>query len=291
MTDAKRPRGRPRSAFKESSAGSLQSLDRALGLLSRIAQTRGATLSDLARESGVPTATTHRILGTLQAQRYVSFDEERQEWRIGLEAYRTGLSFLARNSVSEVGRPVMRRLMEKTGETANLAVPSGAAVVFIGQVETSNPIRAFFPPGSRTSMHASGIGKAILAALRPEALSGLLEQMAFESYTGSTFNTAATLGADLDRIRARGWSYDREERYRGMSCIGAAIYDGAGEPCAGVSVSGPTARLAPDRAWVLGEEIVAAAREITELSGGTWPSADRATTQPDVEGEAGDPSP
>lgn len=271
MTDAKRPRGRPRSAFKESSAGGLQSLDRALGLMSLIARTESATLSDLARDSGVPTATTHRILSTLQSHNYVSFDDERQEWRIGLEAYRTGLSFLSRNSVSEVGRPVMRRLMRDTGETANLAVPDGAEVVFVGQVETPNPIRAFFPPGTRTSMHASGIGKAILATLPDDQCNGLFAQMGFEGYTGNTLTNADTLGADLERIRARGWSHDREERFYGMSCIGAAIFDEMGEACAGISVSGPTARLAPDRAWDLGAQVLAAAREITELSGGLWP--------------------
>jgi IclR family acetate operon transcriptional repressor len=207
----------------------------------------------------------------LEAQRFVSFDEERQEWRVGIEAYRTGVAFLGHSSVPEVGRPVMRRLMLETGETANLAVPDGAEVVFIGQVETPNPIRAFFPPGTRTSMHASGTGKAILAALGAEARGRLMARMTFEGYTGSTLASAEALSADLERTLARGWSHDREERHLGMSCIGAAIFNEAGAPCAGVSVSGPTARFAPDRAWELGALVVAAAREITELSGGRWP--------------------
>lgn len=271
-----KPRGRPKSQFKESSAGSLQSLDRALMLLSTVARRTSATLSDLARETDIPTATTHRILTTLQNSRYTVFDEERQEWRIGIEAYRTGLSFLARTSVAEVGRPVMRRLMQETGETANLAVPdmtgNGAEVVFIGQVETPNPIRAFFPPGTRTSMHASGTGKAILAALSPEARARAFARLTFEAYTGSTLATPDLLTGDLEKIAARGWSHDREERHPGMSCIGAAIYDEQGHPCAGISVSGPTARFAPDRAWSLGATVVEAAREITENSGGRWPS-------------------
>lgn len=272
-----RPRGRPKSQFKDSSAGSLQSLDRALMLLSTVARRTSATLSDLAREADIPTATTHRILTTLRDSRYVTFDEERQEWRIGIEAYRTGLSFLARTSVAEVGRPIMRRLMSETGETANLAVPdmteTGAEVVFIGQVETPNPIRAFFPPGTRTSMHASGTGKAILAALSPDARARAFTRIRWEAYTGSTLATPELLAADLATVAARGWSHDREERHPGMSCIGAAIHDEQGHPCAGISVSGPTARFAPDRAWSLGAQVAQAAREITELSGGLWPGS------------------
>jgi IclR family acetate operon transcriptional repressor len=86
MSDAKRPRGRPKSSFRESPSGGVQSLERALDLLSLVAARHSATLSDLARDSGIPTATTHRILGTLQGRRYIGFDESRQEWRIGIEA-------------------------------------------------------------------------------------------------------------------------------------------------------------------------------------------------------------
>ncbi|WP_367648059.1 hypothetical protein [Ruegeria arenilitoris] len=47
----------------------------------------------------------------------------------GIEAYRTGTSFLRSNSVIEIGHPILRRLMQDSGETANLAVPDGAEVV------------------------------------------------------------------------------------------------------------------------------------------------------------------
>ena len=271
METQKRPRGRPKSLFKESSAGTMQSLDRALGVLTSVARFERASLSDLAREIGVPTATTHRILTTLQKHGYVTFDDERQEWMIGIEAYRTGASFLRRNSVLEIGRPILRRLMQDSGETANLAVPDGGEVVFVGQVETSNPIRAFFPPGARTPMYASGTGKAILAAMKEAALGKLLKSADLTKFTDSTLASEEMLLRDLAETRARGWSHDREERYEGMSCIGAAIYNDKGEPCAGISVSGPTVRFDDVRATDLAELVVQAAQEITYLSGGQGP--------------------
>src|SRR6056297_4322629 len=268
MTQTKRPRGRPKSQFSESSAGTMQSLDRALGVLTTVARQEGVNLTDLSLSLGIPTATTHRILTTLQKRDFVRFDEERQDWTIGIEAYRTGVAYLKRTNLSDAGRPVMRRLMEQTGETANLAVPDGAEVVFIGQVETGNPIRAFFPPGSRTSMHASGTGKAILAALRPQALRTQLGNMTLTPFTASTHVTLSGLASDLHTIAERGWSHDCEERYAGMSCVGAAILNERGEPCAGISVSGPTGRFDDARIADLGQRVAAAAREISELSGG-----------------------
>lgn len=268
MNNQKRPRGRPKSLFKESSAGTMQSLDRALGVLTSVARFERAALSDLAREIDVPTATTHRILATLQKHGYVAFDDERQEWMIGIEAYRTGASFLRRNSVLEIGRPILRRLMQDSGETANLAVPDGSEVVFVGQVETSNPIRAFFPPGARTPMYASGTGKAIMAAMKEVALRKVLRGTELTAFTSHTQVPEHQLLQDLHETRRRGWSLDREERYEGMSCIGAAIYNDRGEPCAGISVSGPSVRFNDKRAPELAELVTQAAGEITFLSGG-----------------------
>ncbi|UWR01988.1 IclR family transcriptional regulator [Ruegeria conchae] len=272
MESQKRPRGRPKSMFKESSAGTMQSLDRALGVLTTVAGLERVALSDLAREVDVPTATTHRILVTLQKHGFVSFDEERQEWMVGIEAYRTGASFLRRNNVLEIGRPILRRLMLDSGETANLAVPDGPEVVFVGQVETQNPIRAFFPPGARTPMYASGTGKAILAALSEESLDKVLARTDLIAFTENTNLPQAGLHDDLAETRRRGWSYDHEERYEGMSCIGAAIFNDRAEPCAGISVSGPTVRFSLDRAPELGMLVRNAAQEITHLSGGRSPS-------------------
>ena len=272
MTRTKRPRGRPRSAFTGSNAGTLQALDRALGVLAEVARRDGASLTDLSRALDIPAATIHRILTTLQARDFVRFDEERQDWSIGIEAYRTGVAYLKRTNLADAGRPVMRRLMEETGETANLAVPDAGEVVFIGQVETGNPIRAFFPPGSRTPMHASGIGKAILAALPEDRRRALLPAPRLAGFTARTHRDTDSLATDLAVIGARGWSLDRDERYEGMSCIGAAILDGRAEPCAGISISGPSSRFADDRLPAFGAAVSAAADEVTALIAGHGPA-------------------
>ena len=165
----------------------------------------------------------------------------------------------------------MQSLMEQTGETANLAVRQHAEVVFIGQVETQNPVRALFPSGARTAMHASGIGKAILADLSEDAVRKLLSASGLVRFTDNTHVTPGDLFDDLRDIRLRGWSHDREERYEGMSCIGATIFDASGAPVAGVSISGPTIRFDPSRLSEFGAAVSAAAAEITQRYGGVNP--------------------
>ncbi len=204
---------------------------------------------------------------------FTAFDEDRQEWMIGIEAYRTGSSFLNQNSLTEVGSSVMRALVEKTGETANLAVAEEAEVVFIGQIESANPIRAFFPPGSRSPMHASGTGKAILSAMTENDVRKLLLSSGLKLFTECTHVMPDDLFKDLALTRERGWSLDREERYLGMSCIGGVIFDKNEQPSAAVSISGPNTRFDVTSIAKIGPIVAHAASEITRQTGGRAPIA------------------
>lgn len=277
MDPLKKKRGRPKSAHRENDAETLQSLERALGVLKAIARTGRATLSELSIMLGVPTATTRRILVTLEKSNFARFDEVRQDWTIGIEAYRTGSAFLKQSSLTEVARPVMRALVEKTGETANLAIPDHTEVVFIGQIETQNPIRAFFPPGVRTAMHATGTGKAFLSAMTTEDAREKLQTTGLEQFTDRTLVRPEDLFDDLARARARGWSLERQERYEGMSCVASVIFDQYQEPIAALSVSGPSTRFEEPRTTEIGAAVAIAAAKVTKLTGGRapadWPSA------------------
>ena len=146
----------------------MQSLDRALRILAIVAEGDGLSLSEIAEQSGLAASTAYRMLTTLANHGMVEFDETDQLWSIGVETYRMGSAFLRRRKLVDRARIVMQQLMEKTGETANLGVAEDDCVVFVSQVETHQAIRAFFRPGTRSSFHASGIGKAILAHLPAE---------------------------------------------------------------------------------------------------------------------------
>ena len=272
----KRPRGRPRAAEPERGGG-VQSLERALGLMTALARLDSATLSDLALRTGTPPSTAHRLLTTLQASRYVAYDQATNLWTVGVEAFRTGSSFLRQTRVVEAARDVMRELVEQTGETANVAVPDGGEVVFVSQVETSHPIRAFFGPGARAHMHASGIGKALLAAMGRAEVERRLQKVGLPEFTPNTLASPAALFADLEHIRARGWSLDDEERNLGMRCVAAAIHNAHGEAVAGVSISGPCARLPHERLAEVGPMVRRAAARITERIGGVAPEDVRPT--------------
>ena len=267
----KRKRGRPRGSAPGGGAGTVQALDRGLVVLETLARQPGATLSDLAEAVGLPPSTAHRILATLQNHGFTAFDSERQEWGIGIGAYRVGSAFLARASLVEASRDILRSLMESCGETANLGIPGDGHIVFISQVESRNPVRASFPAGARSRMHASGIGKAMLASWDEKALARFLRRHELVGFTSQTLTSEAALVADLARIRRRGWSIDNQERYLGMRCIAAPIFDASGVSIAGLSVSGPAARFTDAMIAATGPEVRASADAVTERLGGRVP--------------------
>lgn len=265
----KRQRGRPRAFQPAPDAGSVQSLDRALRILAIVAHSDGLSLSEISAASDLAAATAYRMLTTLQNHGMVEFDSDGQLWSIGVETYRMGAAFLRRRKLVDRARTVMQELMEKTGETANLGVAEDDCVVFVSQVETHQAIRAFFRPGTRSPFHASGIGKAVLAHLDRDRVNAIVRKAGLDAYTERTLSEPAALARDLDQIRARGWSVDDEERYPGMRCIAAAVFNEFGEPIGGVSVSGPTVRVTSERLGEIGPIVRDAAAELTRMIGGS----------------------
>jgi IclR family acetate operon transcriptional repressor len=264
----RRARGRPRDWADKSGQNTIKSLDRAVDVLERLGHAGGATLSALADDLDQSPATVYRVLVTLERRRLVEFDSAAQTWAIGAGAFLIGARYLRRTALVDRARPVLRELMETTGETANLGVETDGRVLFVSQVETHASIRAFFPPGTLSPMHASGIGKALLAQMDAGRIARVLAAHPLTSFTPNTLTDPAALAEDLALTRARGWALDGEERTMGMTCVAAPIFDLHGDPVAGLSVSGPCARVQESGPERLGTKVAAAAAVLTAALGG-----------------------
>lgn len=264
---ARRHRGRPRGWNDSRAKNMIKSLDRAMEVLEYVSEHQGEVLSDLARGLGQSPATVYRTLVTLEARDMVEFDQDRQTWFMGPRAFMIGARFLRRTSTIERARPILRDLMEVTGETANLGIIQQGQVLFVSQAETHKPIRAFFPPGSTSPFHASGIGKALMAHMPREKADGFIQEP-MERFTETTLTTREAVLADLDEIRARGFALDLEEKVPGMICIAAPVFNIFDEAVASISVSGPAARLGETEIAEYAVHVTDAATRLTNAIGG-----------------------
>ncbi len=279
-TESKRGRGRPRKSANLGTHEPVQALDRALNLLRLIAEADGLPLSELSQQLDIPAPTAYRLLSTLQTHGVAAFDESTQHWLVGVETFRMGSAFLRRTRIADMGRHFMQELMEICGVTVNLAIEQDGDVVFVSQVESAEPIRAFFRPGTRGDIHASGSGKALLAEFSSRRVKSIVENKGLRQFTEHTLVDIGTLQNELAEIRRRGWSVDNEEKNLGMRCVASAIYNEYGEAIAGVSVSGPTVRVTKERIAEFGPQVRDCALRITESIGGSKPNRDPKNKNP-----------
>ena len=265
---ASRPTSAPRARGAKRGAGHAQALTRGLALLEFLASTPGgATLTALAAALRLPAPTAHRLLAALEDADYVQAGEDGR-YRVGVRAYRVGSAFLEHRNLVAEAIPRLERLMESSGETANLAVIENGAAVFVAQVPCRELMRMNARLGARAPLHASGVGKAMLAAMPARDADEVLGRAALARYTEHTLVSRAALADALAQAASRGYSVDDEEHAAGLRCVASAITDENGRPWAAVSIAGPTSRLTAERIAALGEMVRAAARDITAALGG-----------------------
>lgn len=252
-------------------AGGVKSLVRALSILVALAECgEGLTLAALSKRLGLPPSTAHRLLTTLQRQRFVRFDSTSMSWRIGVQAFTVGSAFAQSSDIVALTKPYMRRLMEQTGETVNLYVLSGEGAICMAQVQSPQMIRAISRPGGALRMHRSAAGKAMLAHMPKDQFADIVMKHGLPRATQNTIVSMRKLEAELAKTRERGFAIDNEEFVLGLRCVAAPLLDERGMAHAALSVAGPKARMTDERLAALGKLVAAAANSATlELGGGT----------------------
>jgi IclR family acetate operon transcriptional repressor len=247
----------------------LQSLVRATSLLNWLAQCpEGTSLSVAAQQTGLPVATAHRILTTLQQERYAWFDAERRSWFVGVQAFVTGNAFARHRGLIEMARPRMWALMEEAGETVNLAIEDGGGAVYLVQIEGRQGMRVIARSGARVSLHCSAVGKVLLSAMPEERVRRIFATRAMARLTPNTLIEFKALHEDLLQCRRRGYAIDNQEHLFGVKCVASVIYNEYAEPFGAISVSGPALRISDQRVPLLGRLVREAAFSITAALGG-----------------------
>jgi IclR family transcriptional regulator, acetate operon repressor len=263
-------------------SGNVQALTRALSIMKAVAaQDRGATLTEVARATKLAPSTVHRLLTTLQQDRFVQFESEGARWLVGVEAFVVGRAFLQARDIARVAPTFLRRLMEQSAETANLAILDEDMAVYMGQVESRQTMRAICKLGGRVFLHSSALGKSMLALMEPEEVGRILAAKGMTRLTQRTLDNPTRLAAQLTKVRIAGYAADDEEYSPGLRCVAAAVTDEYGGPVGALSISGPTIRVTRERLEELGLLVRSIADELTlELGGKVCAPAGKGETLP-----------
>jgi IclR family transcriptional regulator, acetate operon repressor len=236
-----------------------QSVERALGVLRGIAEADDDLgVSEIASRTGLSVSTAHRLVQALKAVGLVAQDERSERYHLG-----PGAVALGRRAEGRLGfdrlLPHLRDLGRRTGESISLGTRVGTEMLVVLHVDSAHALRFDQQPGLRVPIHASAIGKVLLA-FSADPAEEILALGPLVAVTAATLTDPDALLEDVLTTRRRGWALNDGERDVGVRTVAAPLLDPDGSAWAGVAVQGPAARLADERVEELAGILVETAR-------------------------------
>ena len=242
----------------------VDAVSKALDVLEAFQQSEELTLAQISERLGLNKSRVFRLLHTLAARGYIDKSVDGTRFVLGLRLLER--SSCVRTDLRKLCLPYMRLIHERFNETVNLGIIEGQQVVYIATLESSRPVRMAEVVGNRSPLHATALGKAMIAYWPEDQLHSLISQLRLTKLTEHTITDKGALLKELQKVRRRGYAIDDRENDAEGFCIAAPIFDVAGKPAAAISVSGPTDRVQENRTDISGL-LVSTCREISQRYG------------------------
>jgi DNA-binding IclR family transcriptional regulator len=216
------------------------SVGRAINALDALAETpEGLGVNELARRIGVNPSTASRLLATLEQGGLVRRESNRR-FGLGLRLLALADRVLTRLDVRELARPHLHELVERTGETATLSVPTAGEAVTVDFVPGKSSVVSMARVGRPNALHATAIGKTMLA-FGPDARIPAAGD--FVHFTERSIRRAGELERVVEQVRAAGWAEAVAERESDLAALAAPVFAANRQLAAIVGLQGPLWRM------------------------------------------------
>ena len=225
-------------------------------------------LQQVTAQTKITKSSAFRILFTLEHLGYLVKDPTTGKYSLGRRLFEAAGKARSNRSVVQVAQPHMRSLHAAFGETVNLGALQNREIVYVDVIEGRYAFRMTTDTGSAAPLHASALGKTILAHLPVAAVDALLAEVGMPRLTARTITNRKKLFDALKRARQQGYAMDNEEIEPGAVCVAAPILTATGEAVYGISVSGPSQRMRQHKDEVATAVRQAAASITEELKAG-----------------------
>jgi len=228
------------------------------------------SLSDLATLTGLSLDTVRRYVATLVERGYLHQQERGGNYSLGVEILKfntvTGTSMILRDRAF----PYLKSLCEEIAETVHMAVLDGNEAVCISVIPNKGIMFQVVPDeGSRFPIHATSLGKLLLAYLSDEKIEAMLNSIKFTAYTQNTIIDKNSMKKEIEIIRRNGVSFDDEEYEIGLRSAAAPIRCNNGTVLAGIAFLGISLRISNSKMKQLAPVVKKTSLEISRLLGYT----------------------
>jgi DNA-binding IclR family transcriptional regulator len=252
--------------------GGIQSIDRAAQILRALASgPRRLGVTELAQRLDLAPPTVHGLLQTLQSNGFVEQDRDSGKYQLGAGLLQLGNSYLDLNELRARSLVHADRLATRADAAVRVGVRHGATVIVVHHAFRPDATLQILEVGQQLPVHASALGKAILAYV-PAAVIDDLTAEPLPKLTSRTL-TARGLRGEFAAIREHGVARERDEAVLGEASVAAPIFDHAGQAVGAIGVVGDTDRIVPRGiAKGLVPAVTEAARGVSrELGARSWP--------------------
>jgi IclR family acetate operon transcriptional repressor len=223
----------------------IESVDRALQLLSFLLEGTELSVTDAAHRLGVVPSTAYRLLSALVYRGFAIQGSDRR-YRLGPALLAPRDEPLTLSTLRTTAHPALERLHRTVGETVQLMVLQGPYIRFVDGIECELPLRVGVRISDKMPAHCSAGGKAILAALGNADFDAVYRG-GLPEWPTARITTLGALKRQLAQVRKTGYGTNSEETEQGVSGMGMAIRDPVGRPIAAFTVAVPSARFVPER--------------------------------------------
>jgi DNA-binding IclR family transcriptional regulator len=211
---------------------------KALEVLDQIAAFgRPVRFGEVLDASPYPKATLYRLVQTLTRQRILSYDPDRQAYAPGMRLVRLAHAAWRQASLAPIARPYLDQISQDIDHTIHLAQLDAGQVLYVDKRNAPNPIEMYSQAGKVGPAYCTGVGKAMMAYLSEPDLSRILSQQSYHRFTDQTLCDEASLRAELQQIRERGYAFDNEEHERNIICVAMPILTLSGRVLGALSIT------------------------------------------------------
>lgn len=233
----------------------------------------GLRIPEITERLQLPRATTHELVHTLAERGYVTISGNTGWVKLGLSTLQLGAGYERGLELAAVGRDCARAVAAKCGETVQLVVRDGSAVVFVVRVDSTHTVRLISQVGSRLPASCTAGGKMMLSLLSPQELDSLFpDDASLTPITSHSISTRARLDEELALARSRGWAREDSESNEHVTCVAAPVYDRFGSCVAAMSISVPVLRWAESEESRFVQWVREGAQAMSQQLGGHTPA-------------------
>jgi DNA-binding IclR family transcriptional regulator len=216
-------------------------LGRALAVLDTFSHERPEqTLGAIAQETGLPSATAHRLVAELVEWGALE-RVGRGRYRIGLRLWQLGSLAPEARTLRDVALPYLQDLLEVTREVVHLVVRDGYRALYLERLMARPEVQVRSRVARRLPLHATGPGK-ILLAHAPDDVAEHVLTAPLPRLARNTITEPDALRDALTAIRESGYCISREETTDGAASVAAPVRGPGGDVVAAVSVVVPAGR-------------------------------------------------